>query len=97
MNDHIDNIMDCFDFRKVHDTMVLLNWQWTPIGGVPEEWQIRQEARRLLIYAYSNAESTKETSCVGTGGLRAEATFYEGKFEGLRLMFVLTEWDTYED
>lgn len=97
VRDHIDQIMDCFDFMKVHDTMVALNWTWYTCNGVPEEWQIRREARLLLMRAYDSAYDTKQTSYCGTGGLQAEASYRDGKYEGLSLKFVLTEWDTFDN
>lgn len=81
----IDEILDEFDFERVHKVMVALNWQWHNIDGVPTIGDLRRNARDLLktvvhgnhirvgsggFYAY------KEN---GTVGLRFEVTNYEAE------------------
>jgi hypothetical protein len=43
----MDDIMDCFDFSRVHRAMVALDWEWYG-DGAPDEWQIRRRARNLM-------------------------------------------------
>ena len=81
--DLIDNILDEFDFERVHKAMVALNWQWHNTDGVPTIGDLRRNARNLLIevthdnhvmvgsggfYAYNED---------GTLGLRFEVASYE--------------------
>lgn len=81
--DLIDNILDEFDFGRVHKAMVALNWQWHNVDGVPTIGDLRRNARNLLIdvtqgnyvmvgsggfFAYKDAEVL---------GLRFEVTSYE--------------------
>lgn len=44
----IDYIMDTFDFAKVRETMVKLDWTWQMAEESPMEAELRQTARELL-------------------------------------------------
>ena len=81
--DSIDNILDEFDFERVHKVMVALNWQWHNTDGVPTIGDLRRTARDLLrsvvqdnhvmvgsggFFAYKDAEVL---------GLRFEVASYE--------------------
>jgi hypothetical protein len=100
INEMIDNIMDEFDFAKVHMTMDYLGWKW--VGQDVTIAMLRDEARRLLkgaaqsrlgnfINLYWELGITN-----GTGGFQATAYCDETKTKitGLDLKFVLTEWDS---
>jgi len=80
VEDQINEIMDWFDFSRVHRTMIAVNWKW--INEVPTEGEIRKKARELL-------KQLVQTKCivVGTGGL--EAYQVDGQ---LGLRFVLCDW-----
>jgi hypothetical protein len=43
----IDEIMDYFDFGRVHKVMKMLNWSWHD-EGVPEKQELKACARKLL-------------------------------------------------
>ena len=81
----VDNIMDWFDFDKVHRTMKSLRWEW--IGAeekIPCQGEIRERARQLLTDAIQSEMS------IGSGGL--QVTYIPG--EGfLKLEFIVSEWD----
>jgi len=87
--DALDNIMDSFDFDKVHKVMVFLNWKWANGNGgleVPEKYELRSEARRLLKMAI------EEKTTVSTGGFLAE--YIEDEEGGwMDLKFVVSKWD----
>ena len=87
--DALDNIMDNFDFDQVHKVMVFLNWKWANSNGslgVPEKYELRSEARRLLKMAI------EEKTTVSTGGFLAE--YREGELDGwMDLKFVVSDWD----
>lgn len=82
--EHIDDILDNFDFNHVEHAMKLLDWQWHN-KGVPDQATLRKEARRILIAASKLPMSWT----TGTGGL--SATNYGNCLE---LSFVLTTWDS---
>ena len=86
--DALDNIMDNFDFDQVHKVMVFLNWKWANSNGslgVPEKYELRGEARRLLKMAI------EEKTTVSTGGFLAEYIEEDGGWMDLK--FVVSEWD----
>ena len=62
----IQDIMEDFDFQKVHDVMTYLDWKWAMSKhGVPTIDELKNEANRLLI------DACVEKNCVSTGGFRA--------------------------
>lgn len=61
----IGQIIDRFDFQKVHDYMVKTGWKWH--GEVPTMDDIRMTAARLLVEAQMDP---KEIVSMGTGGFR---------------------------
>jgi len=80
----IEEILENFNFEKVHKVMTFLNWTWSG-EKVPTSYHLRDEARRLLNEIIKRPEPYIET-----GGFRAEK---DGKT--LRLIFVLSEWEEY--
>jgi hypothetical protein len=91
----IDEIIDSFNFEKVHIAMTALDWQWhiTKDSGyaVPTLARLKAMARHLL------EESIKET-VVGSCGFEAK---YHPKdnsdSEYFELKFILCHEDSYDD
>ena len=81
--DKIDDVMDNFNFERIHKLMVALDWCWSHVGGVPELPDIKKWARQCL------KDSIKTGTC-NTGGF--EASYLECHFD---LKFVVGSWDTY--
>ena len=84
MKEKIEQIMENFDFEKVHRVMVALEWEWCfGLDGrrIPSVCTLKKEASRLL----SGAWMTKTT--VSTGGFSAE---YNDGY--LSLSFIVEEW-----
>ena len=62
----IHDIMERFDFEKVHAIMKNLDWKWAfSEDGVPTTVELKNEAHRLLV------EACYEETNVSTGGFRA--------------------------
>lgn len=85
MKEKIEQIMENFDFEKVHKVMVALEWEWY-LGtwggfGIPSVGAIQKAARRLLSEAWTNKTT------VSTGGFSAE--YDDGD---LIFRFILEEW-----
>jgi hypothetical protein len=78
----IDDIMDCFDFERVQLAMKSLDWRWG--SSIPEVYEIRKEARRLLKQV-----ATREHYMCATGGLEA---YYHKEDRTCSLKFVLETW-----
>jgi hypothetical protein len=98
INQMIDNIMDEFDFAKVHITMDYLGWKW--VGKHITIDDLKSKARMLLKGAAESRlgeykDEHWELGIInGTGGFVATAWCDENKTKiiKLNLEFVLTEW-----
>lgn len=81
--DLIDEVLDNFDFEKVKKVTDALNGTWSDSDIVPEIYDLRKLARRLL------KDAIKENlPQIATGGFRAG---YSDKI--LSLEFIVAEWD----
>lgn len=78
-----DEIMDNFDFEKVHTVMTALDWRWCSTNGVPEKSDLRRSARKML-------RDCVELNRGGTGGFKVSIDRENGI---LTLLFVVEEWD----
>ena len=89
----IDDILDEFDFDKVHKVMEFLDWGWTdgyrPLE-VPTVGQLRIRARTLMKDLIG-----KEDGGTATGGFWVTKKTFDG-LPYYRLIFAVTEWDNYE-
>ena len=87
ISQRIEDIMDEFDFDRVHRVMEFLNWTWADeFGGVcvPLKSEVRKRARALLN------ESAKSKESLSTGGFHVEfreGTEHETKWVNLNLTF----------
>ena len=84
-----DEIMDCFDFEKVHRCMVALDWMWGmgQTMAIPEKHEIRSTGRRILRDCIAGKS-------YGTGGFQAAINREDGS---LSLQFIVADWDAYKD
>ena len=71
--DHINAVMDRFDFKRVHVAMKALDWKWheTEAGPdrVPEKVDLRRAARDFLEYAAG--DGGKGERYISSGGFVA--------------------------
>ena len=90
------DILNNFDFLKVHLVMKFLNWTWYP-KGVPTVDDITFSARERIesvIKACLLDAKPEEEYFVSSGGLKATAIKNDyGQIEFLQLEFVVTSWD----
>lgn len=75
----IGQIVDRFDFQKVHDYMVQTQWKW--FDEVPEIEDLKRTATRLLVEAQMDPQ---EVVSMGTGGFRVYKLPW-----GLELVFAM--------
>lgn len=84
--ENIDEIMDHFDFGKVHKIMEAVDWTWANSEfGVPMEWELRKRARSLLSDAWD------QQTMMSTGGFTARF-LNEDESDGLQLEFTVEKW-----
>ena len=97
-NKMIQDVLDNFDFKKCESAMKKLNWKWATIDSSPNVEILKQSASYRLKDAMELAKKgkcSKSTYFVSSGGLKANAWVNKyGHVTGLRLEFVLTDWDT---
>jgi hypothetical protein len=91
----IDEIIDKFNFERVHIAMSALDWQWQTTGNngheLPSIPRLKAMARHLLT------ESTTEKT-LGSGGFQAEYHLnLKNKQEYYQLKFILCEADSFDD
>jgi hypothetical protein len=68
LENQLDEIMDSFDFYQVGKMMSATDWIWARSeNGVPDQYELRQEARRLMKQAIAGEDCA-------TGGFRAWVT-----------------------
>jgi hypothetical protein len=84
LNNQLDEIMDSFDFDQVQKMMSAADWIWARSeNGVPDQYELRQEARRLMKQAING-------EYCATGGFRAwvtDGTDKDGPWTKLNLSF----------
>jgi hypothetical protein len=97
-NKMIEEIIENFDFEKCELTMITLGWTWGFEQHTPSIERLKEAARNRLRGAIDYAKRkkcSKSTYFLSSGGLKGNAWINRyGHIEGLRLEFVLTEWDS---
>jgi hypothetical protein len=90
------DIINHFDFGRVHDAMSCLGWTWYP-KGIPSIDEIRFAARERLEHVIKCClldAQPEEEYFVSSGGLKATAIKDNyGQITFLQLEFVLTSWE----
>jgi hypothetical protein len=90
------DIMNNFDYDKVHSAMKHLEWEWFG-KGVPSIDDIRFAARQRLESVIKNClldGTVNEGYFVSSGGLKATAIKDDyGQITFLELEFILTNWE----
>jgi hypothetical protein len=94
----IANILNEFDFERVHKVMVVLRWKWIGAGRVPSIEELKLSARQRIDDAIKGClkyGSQNEEYWVTSGGLRATVLKNENeKINFIKLEFVLANWET---
>ena len=100
MQEQIDYILDSFDFETVKKTMDTLQWLWYDTVGVPEIYDLRVHARRLLKEVCEQVMKSNEFPAEAnraTGGFRAVAHKYPDSNKiYLKLSFEVSTFDNYD-
>jgi hypothetical protein len=93
----IADILNEFNFERVHQTMVCLGWKWHSIG-VPDIDTIRNSARERIDNAIKGCLKDAHTGqeyIAASGGLKATVTKnHYGQIDFIELEFILTNWET---
>ena len=95
----VEEVMEDFDFEKVHDVMKQLDWRWgTPDGilEVPSIYQLMKTSERLLRDVADKYFETEGSHFISTGGFEA-ALYVDADSKYLKLSFVLEESESEEE
>lgn len=90
INSTVNEVMDLFDYERVHKVMEFLDWKWAG-KGIPEIYDLRVESRRLLEKVANKVIEGEEYYFSATGGFKAEAWKNDDDTLGLRLSFILED------
>jgi len=95
----INDVIEHFDFDRCFLTMTLLKWEWFG-RGIPTIDMLKESAKERLRSAMKgvkdkeNKLSTNECYFSSSGGLKGTAWKNRyGHVAGIKLEFVLAEWD----
>jgi hypothetical protein len=89
VDEQIDDIMDEFEFDKVHKVMEFLDWKWWFDGEterVPEVYELRKKAREYLRYVAKHGGTT------GSGGFMAQCRKGHDETEGRPYVWLNLHW-----
>jgi hypothetical protein len=96
----IDEIIQEFDFERCYNAMNALNWQWVGTG-IPTIDMLKESAINRLrdtmkgVKDKENRLSANEYYASSSGGLKGTAWKNRyGHVTGIKLEFVLTEWNS---
>lgn len=94
--EQIEEIIDWFDFHKVHKVMEFLDWQWKD-QGVPGIGDLRKKAREYIKVAVIKCNEPEGEYSVRCGGFHVKVNKYEGDEKVyIKLAFELEDWDNYD-
>jgi len=93
----IQEILDNFDFNKCWTVMKLINWTWGFNNETPTISKLKESAVARLKSAVEQAKKGEKIDVYfsSSGGLKGSA--WRNRYhqiEGIKLEFVLTDWDT---
>lgn len=90
----IPQIIDNFDFDKIHEVMTMLEWRWYSIDRVPNVEELKGAAIQILCTCIGEFEKRGrpvQGMYVSTGGFTARIHCYESGDPDLQLGFYICE------
>lgn len=93
----IKQVLENFDFDKVHKVMEVLDWKWVggdTQDGVPSVYRLIKKAEGLLKDCVNEIEHRNtNTFVLSTGGFKATCVKYDDGEIVLELEFVLSDFN----
>ena len=93
----INEVLDNFDFEKVHKVMTFLEWKWFSYSEstieVPSIAKLVRTAQQYLEMAYAGLEKIEHNEhsyMVGSGGFEAQAKRYPACLDKPDVLLTLT-------
>jgi hypothetical protein len=98
LQEHIDEVMDWFDFDKVHKHMENVGWKWAILNAIPEKADLRMSVRKEMVKLYNKVKKSVNGSVsYESGGFEIEYTWgidENGEWDNFNIRFILTSWYT---
>lgn len=88
-NKSINYIVDQLDTERIRKVMKCLDWHWAGYEDIPDDFEIRQGARKLLEQLVFG-----DCDFLETGGFRAEK-LKDGDIEYYAINFIIDSVDSY--
>ena len=91
----IDDIIKHYNFQKVQDVMIFLNWTWVGSLESPSINELKNKAREELNNVYDLSEKHQDNASIMVGGFRAMAQYSYDELEvfSLELIFSIANWE----
>lgn len=103
LQQHIDEVMDYFDFDKVHRVMESLNWRWSSLEDemrIPTKPEMRKHVREFMEKLYEkNINKSEVNTYTGSGGFMVyyrKNVDEKGAWDHFDVTFQLESWYTGE-
>lgn len=104
IDQHIEDVMDEFNFHKVKEVMDFMDWKWAPginpDGGVPEISTTRKLVREMMRDLYTRYYWRPNANVYSsTGGFTVnyfKITDSLGTSDRFKVSFDVASWDTGE-
>ena len=97
--DMINEVLAHFDFERVHETLVALDWTWHN-EGIPDIKKLKESAEERMNSAIDQVLSKKNEEHHDVGWISASGGFKamawktkKGKLAKVQLEFIVSEWD----
>lgn len=85
MNKNLKQLIENFNFVKVHTTMVHLDWHWSEYENVPTVGQMVIKVMSM----FDDLNTSNDTNLISTGGFTIEKINSHYK-----LFFAVDEWES---
>jgi aerobic-type carbon monoxide dehydrogenase small subunit (CoxS/CutS family) len=90
----VPNILESFDFEKVHKVMTFLDWRWADHNRVPTVEELKSAAYELMhesIRLFAENGRPQSGMCVSTGGFSANVVVFSSGHTRLQLLFYVDQ------
>lgn len=91
----INDVLENFDFKKVHEYMTETNWTWATSktsSKIPSRIEIQKTAKFALVDAYNEMKHHGKLGYCSTGGFHAYCFNEHGKTT-FHLLFAIADYE----
>lgn len=97
VENHMTEILNLIDYKKIREAMVALDWTWATANGVPTIAQMYESAKHLMESAYEDFVTRNENTYISCGGFTVHC-YRDDEHVSFRVTFnvidVDSEWVT---